>query len=321
MTKQHLLQASRSELRELITRGHPVDPAQLEGWAFRGVALGLPDFVAKLSWKTFQKTFHRDAHTGRLLGWNVRVHQDGVDAPSRPLEKKGRPWTTWHYEVVSPAGVRTPPGFDRGLLIDYGRGNNPALETVRFMKDPLVALEAGNTDLLLGVTWVSLGRVQLETPTYFLLEREHRISHVPPEATVPVHGPFFAFERRWAEQLFAALLGTGTQGIPPLAQLDRSGFWKRLEEDPPPYFGPGLRASIHTLTFLPLTLPGFRRPFYALDAEQQRRCVAQLAADRRVMVKQLLSTLKLLGCFALFEDPGVRRQLGGELTTERRMSA
>lgn len=312
MNKQDLLVASRAQLRDLIAHGHPIDPAQLEGWAYRGVALGLPDFVAKLSWKTFQKTFHRDPLTGRLLGWNVRVHQDGVDAPSRPIEKKGRPWTTWHYEVRSPGGLRTPPGFDRGLIIDYGRGNNPLLETVHFMKDPLVALTPGDTDLLLGVTWVSLGRVQLETPTYFLLEREHRLAHVPSEAVAPVRGPFFAFERRWAEQLFAALLGTGTHGVTPLERIDRSGFWQRLHDDPPPYFGPGFRASVHALTFLPLTLPAFRKPFYKLTPEQQRACIAALAADERVVIKQLLSTVKLLACFALFEDPGVRAQLGAE---------
>ena len=61
--------------------GHPVDPAQLEGWVYRGTSLGLPSLVERLTWKTFQKAFWRDPATGRLLGWNVRLEQDGLDAP------------------------------------------------------------------------------------------------------------------------------------------------------------------------------------------------------------------------------------------------
>src|SRR5215831_16064739 len=108
-----LRNASREELRRRIVTGHPVDPAALEGWAYRGVSLGLPRFVEALTWKTFQKTFWRDPQTGRLLGWNVRLEQDGIDAPSRPKRKNGRPVTVWHYEVVSPAGVPAPDDFDR----------------------------------------------------------------------------------------------------------------------------------------------------------------------------------------------------------------
>lgn len=192
---QTLRQESKAQLRARILAGHPVDPAALEGWAYRGTSLGLPRFVEKLTWKTFQKTFWREPTTGRLLGWNVRLEQDGVDAPSRPKVKGGRPVTTWHYEVVGPRGVAMPRGFDRGLLIDYGRAKNAALDTIRVTKDPLVAVEPGNTDLLLGVSYLALGPVCVETPTYFLLEREHRITHVPGAARAE---PLFAFERRWA---------------------------------------------------------------------------------------------------------------------------
>lgn len=299
---------SRSQLRARIVAGHPIDPAALEGWAYRGTSLGLPRLVEKLTWKTFQKTFWREPSSGRLLGWNVRLEQDGLDAPSRPRQKHGAPLTTWHYEVVEPRGVPMPAGFDRGLVIDYARGKNPRLDTIRVTKDPLVAVEPGNTDLLLGVSYLALGKACVETPTYFMLEREHRLEHVP--ASVFGAGALLPFERRWAELLFDALLGAG-HAIPSLRTRDTSTFWRHLAHATPPYFGPGLRAAVHALTFLPVTMRGFRKPLFALSPEARLDFAARLDADPRLRVRQLVSTAKILACFALFEDDTVRRQLGG----------
>jgi hypothetical protein len=177
-----LRHASRRELRQHILDGHPVDPSALEGWAYRGTSLGLPSFVERLSWKTFQKTFYREPVSGRLVGWNVRLEQDGIDAPSRPKLRDGVPVTEWHYEVLEPTGVPMPRGFDRGLVIDYSRAAHPPF-SMRFMKDPLVALAKGSADELIGVSYVVIAGGCIETPTYFTLEREHRIEYVPPEAS------------------------------------------------------------------------------------------------------------------------------------------
>lgn len=174
-----LRNATTRELRERIVHGHPVDPKALEGWAYRGTSLGLPDLVVKLTWRTFQKTFHRDPSTGRLLGWNVRLEQDGIDAPSRPMRRHGKPICVWHYEVIEPRGVPMPRGFDRGLVIDYSRGDNAPYETVNWTKDPLVSLSADNADELIGVSYLVIGGRCIETPTYFTLERDHRIDYVP----------------------------------------------------------------------------------------------------------------------------------------------
>jgi hypothetical protein len=176
---RELLTASRRELRDRIAGGHPVDPRALEGWCYRGISLGLPAALQRLTWRTFQKTFHRDPRSGRLLGWNVRLHQDGDDAPSRPLVRDGRPVCVWFYEVIEPRGVPVPRGFDRGLIIDYGRGDNRPWETIRWAKDPLVAVAPGDSDHLLGVSYVAAGRLCIETPTYFALEREHPIDYRP----------------------------------------------------------------------------------------------------------------------------------------------
>src|SRR5262249_3750479 len=147
-TARELRTASARALRDHVVHGHAVDPRDIEGWAYRGTSLGLPAAIERLTWKTFQKTFHRDPASGRLLGWNVRLEQDGIDAPSRPKLRRGRPVTEWNYEVVAPAGVPVPRGFDRGLLIDYARANNPP-GVVQLVKDPLVALTPGSADELL----------------------------------------------------------------------------------------------------------------------------------------------------------------------------
>lgn len=177
MSLAHALRtASRAELRRHIVEGHPIDPGALEGYAYRGTSLGLPRVVERATWKTFQKTFWRHPD-GRLLGWNVRLEQDGIDAPSRPKQRRGMPVTEWPYEVIAPGGVHMPEGFGRGLIIDYSRA--PNLLTQRLVKDPLVALEPGDAGALLGVSYLVIGGRSIETPTYFTLERDHPIDFVP----------------------------------------------------------------------------------------------------------------------------------------------
>ena len=169
---RELRDASASELRAAIVNGFPVDPKQLEGFAYRGTNLLHPRFARAFSWVTFQKTFWRDPASGRLFGWNVRLEQDGIDAPSRPKLKHGAPRSEWFYEVIAPDGVVMPRGFDRGLVIDYARGAKPNGPFMRLAKDPLVSLSADSCDELLGVTYLTVGGVAIETPTYFTLVRD-----------------------------------------------------------------------------------------------------------------------------------------------------
>jgi hypothetical protein len=181
---------NRRQLMETLCAGHPIDPASLDDWEYRGIALGLPRFVERLSWKTFQKVFHRDPATGFLRGWNVRIEQRGFDAASVPLRRGEAPRTFGHYRVVPAAGRKLPRPCGAGLLIDYGLGGNARLDPMRPLVDPLVAVEPGTSDLLLGWTYVDLGLVRIGTPSFFTLERERRLTHVaaparPAEAARP----------------------------------------------------------------------------------------------------------------------------------------
>ena len=167
----NLLGASRRELRHLLETGHPIAPAELDDSVYRGISLGLPAWVEALSWKTFVKTFHRDPETSRLRGWNVRLEQDGLDAPCRPMRRgTGEIKAFGHFEVVPWTGQRAPVGHGPGLLIDYGRGQNAGLDPIGRLRDPIVALRSGDCTLLLGWSYLALGW-SLPTPSFFSLER------------------------------------------------------------------------------------------------------------------------------------------------------
>jgi hypothetical protein len=174
-----ILRMSARELHALLEAGHPIDPAALDDTEYRGISLGLWGWVEKLSWKTFMKTFHRDPETGRLRGWNVRMKQNGLEGPFEPMEDKGVPKTFGHYEVVACDAYRVPKGCEHGLLIHYGLGEkNASVDPVRRVRDPLVALEPGSAELLLGWSYVDTGISLVSTPSYFLLERHGPLTHI-----------------------------------------------------------------------------------------------------------------------------------------------
>jgi len=168
VTRAELLAASRDELRALLEAGHPIDPTKLDDTLYRGISLGLPAWVERLSWKKFAKAFHRDPTTGGLRGWNIRIEQDGLDRPWRARTRRGRTWTFGHFAVV-------PDG--EHVALDYGAGRG-RVDPMRVVRDPLVALRAGSVELLLGRSDLILGRATLATPSYFMLERDRPLTDV-----------------------------------------------------------------------------------------------------------------------------------------------
>jgi len=161
VTRADLLAMSRADLRARLANGHPIDPARLDGTTYRGISLGLPAWVERVTWKKFAKAFRRDPDTGDLRGWNVRIEQDGLDRPWRPRTRNGTPWTFGHFTVVRER--------DR-LVLDYGAGSDRLTDPLRLLRDPLVALHAGSVSLLLGRSDLALGPARVPTPSYFLLE-------------------------------------------------------------------------------------------------------------------------------------------------------
>lgn len=173
LSARALWRMRRGELEHVLASGHAIDPRALDDTEYRGVSVGLPAWVERLTWKTFKKVFHRDPNTGALRGWNVRIEQHGVEGPFAPKLRRGEPVTFGHFEVVEPdAGARLP-----GLLIDYGRGGNRRHDPVRRLRDPIVAVNDGDATVLLGWTYLDLGRTRLGTPSFFTLERDVPLTH------------------------------------------------------------------------------------------------------------------------------------------------
>ncbi|MDQ3036450.1 MAG: hypothetical protein M3Y87_28890 [Myxococcota bacterium] len=172
-----------AEWRALLRDGHPIEPAALEGWVYRGTSLGMPALVDRLAWKTFQKAFHRDPGAALLRGWNVRlVQQPDLSAKSEPMrDRQGTPRTFGHFGVLDARERGVPHGFDRGLLLDYSISGRSigALDPASRLRDPIVALASGSAELLLGWSYLAIGSRTVDTPSFFTLEREHAIDHVP----------------------------------------------------------------------------------------------------------------------------------------------
>lgn len=185
-TRDDLRRADSRELAEVLGHGHPVAADAIAGWVYRGTSLGLPSWIEALSWLSFQKVFLRDEASGRVrvMGWNVRLEQTGLHGPSRPrTDRSGAPERFGGFEVV-PMTERAPRAVSVGaLLLDYSRAARSAVDPLRLVRDPLVALSPGNADVLLGWSYVAVGR-GISTPSYFLLEREHPLDHAPPETVV-----------------------------------------------------------------------------------------------------------------------------------------
>ncbi len=174
---------SRRELVDRLVHGHPIDPRALDDSEYRGVSLGLPAAIERITWKVFKKAFHRDPADGVLRGWNVRLEQRGVGGPCVPLVRRGKPLTFGHFRV-RPTDARTPHGLAGRLLLDYGLGRNPRLDPTALVRDVIVALEPGRADRLLGWMYLELGGVRARTPSFFLLEREGPLGEpvAPPRA-------------------------------------------------------------------------------------------------------------------------------------------
>jgi hypothetical protein len=182
MKAADFLSRSRGELRSMLERGHAIDPRALDDSEYRGVSLGLPAPIVRATWLTFRKTFHRDPETGALRGWNVRMKQTGLDGPREPMvDAQGKPRVFGFYGVREGRDYGDMPVAARhGLVIDYGLDDhNAKLDPIRRGRDPLVALDEGSVERLLGWTYFDVGFARVGTPSFFLLEREGPLSYVP----------------------------------------------------------------------------------------------------------------------------------------------
>ena len=176
-----LLRMTTNELHEVVAAARPLDPDALADTQYQGIDLGMPAVFHKLMWRTFRKTFHRDPATGTIRGWNVRMEQRGVEGPQAPMtDARGGPRTFGHYvlrpgdDLTFPRGVRSP------WVLDYGIAGNPWWDAARLGLCPLVAVNEGSSELLLGWEVFRVGPAWVPLPDHWILRREGPLDHTAP---------------------------------------------------------------------------------------------------------------------------------------------
>ena len=175
---EDLMAMDSRDLHEVMVRGHAVDGSAVAGRQFLGVDLSLPGWARKILWHTFRKTFVRDESSGDVRGWNVRMEQRGVDGERVAMrDRHGKAITFGHYRLRSAEGMRFP-NWSGANYLDYGRAGNTALDLARFGCTPLVAVNAGKQDLLLGWEIFKVGGVFLPMPLYWALRDEGPVDEV-----------------------------------------------------------------------------------------------------------------------------------------------
>ena len=176
---EDLLEMNRRQLHAIVECAYPLRLDALEEKQYQGIDLSLPPFVNRILWKTFRKTFHRDPRSGVLRGWNVRMEQAGIDGPRLPMkDRTGKPRTFAHYELRSAAGLHFPRGWKGAQYLDYGVVGNPFGENLGYT--PLVAVNEGDMDLLLGWEVFKLGPLFIPLPDYWALRLEGPLQEVVP---------------------------------------------------------------------------------------------------------------------------------------------
>lgn len=168
------------ELEKLLVRGETPDAEALAGWTYRG--MNNLAVTKVLGIKKFIKGFFRDGD-GRVFGYNTPVEQNRPKEPwipTRPgrVEKllgkrrEGEPKRFGFYAVEPVDATSKDNHYLHALLLDYGKGGNPALDPSAGLRDYLVRLEPGSDELLLGKAYFAAGPTRLDLRSFFVLERD-----------------------------------------------------------------------------------------------------------------------------------------------------
>jgi len=160
--------------------GHAVAPERLAGYWYRGVGLAMPRLVARFAQK-FVKVFHQDPGSPVVRGWNIRMRQDGLDAPltspMTPATLAGHRIVYGHYHVVSAPAAPAGDAYPGSLLLDYSRGER-RWSPLAPIRDYVVALAPDDPSVLLGRMYLAFGSRYVPTPSYFLLVRHLPLDRV-----------------------------------------------------------------------------------------------------------------------------------------------
>lgn len=185
---EQLLEMNSAELYAIVEKGNPLDLEALADSSYTGIDLSMPAIFHRLFWRTFRKTFHHDPERGYLRGWNVKVEQTGWDAPPEARrDRQGRALTFGHYKVLPAGGLKFPRGWSGGHYLDYrDAGNLWADFPARAGYCPLVSVNEGDAELLLGWEVFNVGGLMVPLSDFWVLKREGRLA--PADIIPPPRG-------------------------------------------------------------------------------------------------------------------------------------
>lgn len=119
----------------------------------------------------------------------------------------------------------------------------------------------------------------------------------------------FACEARWRDALLDAMLPAPGDGLPPMSSVDRRAFWPRFERHAPWPLQMGFRLATLLLAVVAPPLLGHRHLLPRLDAAARDDVLRR--AERLPGGDALLQVVKIVACFAYFDDPGVQATARG----------
>jgi hypothetical protein len=162
-----LEQTPMHELERIFVRGVQPSLDDLVGWEFRGVnhmPLNVLPFAQLVGIKKFVKGFFR-TETGAVMGYNSPVARNALDGRWNVAPKK------FGYYTVDPVDPTARDNkYLHAVLLNYGKGKNPALDPSQVLRDYVVQVDKDNPDLFLGKAYGAIGPLRIPT-SFFILER------------------------------------------------------------------------------------------------------------------------------------------------------
>lgn len=184
LTLEDLTTLTGKQLHAIIDAAHPFDEDAVAGNMFLGTDLSMPAIGQKLLWQTFRKTFLRDEQHGDVRGWNVRMEQRGLHGAQVPMRRRdGSQKTFAHYRVRDARAHRWPRGWRGEQYLDYKVAGNGFAD--RWTFTPLVAVNEGSSDLLLGWEIFKVAGRLISPSMYWALQLDGPID----EIATPKHEP------------------------------------------------------------------------------------------------------------------------------------
>ncbi len=173
LTLDDLLAMNNTQLKQIMMKANAIDLEALDKTMYLGIDLSLPKIANMILWKTFRKTFYKDPDLGVLRGWNVRMQQTGWDGPGLPKTDSGGSQIAFgHYRVLPAEGLKFPSSWTGPQFLDYTVAGNNWYDPAGLGYCPLVAVNEGSNDLLLGWEVFKLGPLFVPLPDYWALKLE-----------------------------------------------------------------------------------------------------------------------------------------------------